>query len=445
MHDSPTLNARPAVAINDVKLPTAAPVEPTSLFWRLVLFVLGWTWRLVVAVWLCYVSFLTSLLVVGWLYRWMQGQVLRGWWKAGGRRQYETFADFRKRLGPNAPVNRPRWLLREDIRASLRRPGPNGQPAGQLRLALRVLTLPVWSLTMNLRIGIEAVVCTYLIAGWGCLLMTFSWWFGWHNSFHKGYELTGVGPVTGILGILLFVAAMLYVPMAQVHQAVTGDARAFFDFRFVWRLIRARLMAYVGLAGVFLFLGLIQEILKTAPLGFAYCDVPDTAGPALLREVLHHLEGYYFGCTLFLVFSLLVTRWLAAHIYRAAVLKVLRRGWVAADELHPTLARWFQELGPLPEVQAGPGGLFGAARVMGRWSFRSLLFPTLFLLWTLFVVKVYIGEFFHFHPVRGFMNHPLVQIPCVNDIPEELRKDSQEECQNTPAATATPGPSTVPP
>jgi hypothetical protein len=371
-------------------------------------------------------GFLTSLLVVGWLYRWMQGQVLRGWWKASGRRQHETFADFRKRPGPDAPVTRPRWLLREDALASLRRPGPNGKPAGWLRRTLRVLTLPVWSLSLNLRIGIEAVVCTFLIAGWGCLLITFSWWFGWLNSFTKGYEWAFAGPLTGILGILLFVAAMLYVPMAQVHQAVTGDARAFFDFRFVWRLIRARLTAYVFLAGVFLFLGLIQEGLKLAPVGFAYCDVPDTATPAELREVLHQLESYYFGCTIFLVFSLLVTRWLAARIYRSAVLKVLRRGWIKPEELHPTLDRWFQELGTLPEAQPEPAGLYGAARGTARLGYRALLFPALFLLWTLFTVKVYIGEFFNFHPVVGYLNHPLVQLPCVNAIPEELRQDAQE-------------------
>jgi hypothetical protein len=65
--------------------------------------------------------------------------------------------------------------------------------------------------------------------------------------------------------------------------------------------------------------------------------------------------------------------------------------------------------------------------VAGRWGYRSLLFPALFLLWTAFTVKVYVGEFFNFHPVIGFMNHPLVQIPCVNYIPEELRHDAQEK------------------
>jgi hypothetical protein len=55
--------------------------------------------------------------------------------------------------------------------------------------------------------------------------------------------------------VALFVAAMVYVPMAQVHQAVTGDFRAFFEFRFVGRFIRARLRGYVFFAALFLDVG----------------------------------------------------------------------------------------------------------------------------------------------------------------------------------------------
>ena len=34
-----------------------------------------------------------------------------------------------------------------------------------------------------------------------------------------------------------------------------------------------------------------------------------------------------------------------------------------------------------------------------------------------FVAKVYVGEFFKYHPVVGFVNHPPIQAPCCNYVP----------------------------
>src|SRR5205085_631921 len=112
----------------------------------------------------------------------------------------------------------------------------------------RMLWWPWWSLWLNLSQGVKAVFCTYALLGLPCLLMTWSWEQGWINSFHGGYEQSGLGIGLGLLGIFLFCGVMVYVPMAQAHQAATGQARAFFDFRFVWHLICARITAYVLLA-----------------------------------------------------------------------------------------------------------------------------------------------------------------------------------------------------
>src|SRR5262249_14615278 len=189
----------------------------------------GWLWRLAVGTALC-MLWPTAILVVGWLYRWTQARVLRRWWEQSRLRELGTFEEVFETLGPDAPVARPRWLLRERLRAL---PAP-GQPG---RLA-QLLSVPWHSLWRNFKIGFQGLFCTFLLTGWGCLLMLFSWEFGWLNSFNKGYEQAFLGPVTGFLGILLFVAAMFYVPMAQAHHAATGDYRAFFEFRFVWRLIQ---------------------------------------------------------------------------------------------------------------------------------------------------------------------------------------------------------------
>src|SRR2546429_8683233 len=77
------------------------------------------------------------------------------------------------------------------------------------------------------------------------------WYDGWNNSFNKGYEQFSVGPGVSVLGILLFITAMLYVPMAQARQAVTGNWRCFYQFRLIRTLVRRRWFACFGLAALY--------------------------------------------------------------------------------------------------------------------------------------------------------------------------------------------------
>src|SRR5207248_6188412 len=127
------------------------------------------------------------------------------------------------------------------------------------------------SLWRNFSLGFQALVCDALLLGWGCLFMLMAWEFGWLNSFHKGYEQSGFGAGAFLFGGLLLTAAMFYVPMAQAHQAATGQARAFFEFRFVWHLVRARLTAYVGLAMLTVFASVVFMIVRliAGPENFA--------------------------------------------------------------------------------------------------------------------------------------------------------------------------------
>jgi hypothetical protein len=211
---------------------------------------------------------------------------------------------------------------------------------------------------------------------------------------------------------------MCYVPMAAVHQAVTGDVWAFFDFRFVWRLVRARLSAYVILAALTAGASALLQILKTAP---AFFDDSSDFWTDLSDAQLHTAlwQYYLFGCLLLFV-ALLLTHLLAAGIYRSAVLKVLRRGRVSRGQLHPRLADWLGRLDLLPSVQPPPQGLARVLRATGRAGYRRLLFALLFLTWVGYVFSVYVAEFLNNHPYVGFMNHPLVQTPCFNYIPSDL-------------------------
>jgi hypothetical protein len=117
---------------------------------------------------------------------------------------------------------------------------------------------------------------------------------------------------------------------------------------------------------------------------------------------------------------------MAGRIYRSAVLKVLRRGRLRRDELHPRLADWLERLDLVPAVGPVPGPVVRRVRAGVRWLYRRLLFVVLFALCVGFVAKTYVGEFFNYHPVVGYLNHPLVQVPCCNYLPPHLQESGRE-------------------
>jgi hypothetical protein len=432
----------------------AAPPPPAARGNRLLRWLgalCGWLWRWVAASVMCFnglalglgptgpviapvlaetgatvaipLSYLTSIIAVGWTYRWMQAVVLRGWWKRSPKRQEGSFQDFCDSLGRDAPVPRPRWFLRERIAAYLSRPAPGGQQAGVLRRFGRALTVPWHSLWLNFKTGLAAVFCTYLLTGWGCLLMLFSWEFGWFNSINRYYEQAWVGPVTGLVGSLLFILAMFYVPMAQAHQAATGQARAFFDFRFVRRLVRARLLAYVGLAILMWLASLTLSIAVLASAAQPFADPKAMSAAEGLEAFRHYLGAWTF---LGLVPAYLLLHFVAAVIYRSAVLKVLRQGVVTRAELNPVLARWLDKLDLNVTPRAERTGLTWYAKLTARFAYRRVLFTVLFLLWAAFVMRFYVHYFFRSHPVVGFLNHPMIQMPCFDFIPEHLHLGRDE-------------------
>jgi hypothetical protein len=273
--------------------------------------------------------------------------------------------------------------------------------------------------------------------------MVFSWEFGWLNSFNKGYEERLIGPVTGHSGIVLFCLAMLYVPMAQAHQAATGDHRAFFDCGFVFRLIHARMGSYVGLAALMTAVSFPLEVLKSLPVIF------DQGCPILIQDLLERFEAtralpeviknlypglggysevelrwgleiYLLRCSLVFFVSLLLVRLVAARVYRSAVLRALRLGSVERRDLHPVLAGWLDRLELMPQPRPARRGFSRVIRGMGTLAARIGLYVVLFGLWFVFVAKVYVGEFICYHPVLGFLNHPLVQLPCFDYFPLHL-------------------------
>lgn len=373
-------------------------------------------WSIIAGTFLCW-SHLTSLIALGWLFRWTQQRVYRGLWQYSSVDEKGTFEDFCESLNQRNLSSRPRWILAEHIQERVQQPT-------RFRAVLQWLLVPWWSLWLNFRLGVIAFLCIFLLTGWGCLLMQFSWDFGWLNSFNKGYEQAFLGPSMGIIGIFLFILAMLYVPMARAHFAATGDYLSFFHFRFVWRLIRSRPVAYLGLATLIALMSLPLELLRIAtyPLGSFYPPWRDATD----AELLTHLNGYYTLCALVLFISMFITFTVAARVYRKSLLHALETGTISSDELHPTLKQVLERLGLLTieSTQQGVLGkvIRGGAKQATRWAVGVLLI----LVWFGFLAKTYVGEFLNRHQVTGFLNHPLVQIPCMTHIPASLEKAAKE-------------------
>jgi hypothetical protein len=393
----------------------------------------AWTWRISVGAVLCFnvffVSILTSVVATGWTFRWMRLLILRGW----ARQVQAETGDLPPRL-PGTP----NWFVQEDLRAALHRPGADGKTASKLRVAARALIVPWHALWLNFKAGVKGLLAAALLTASGCLLMMFGWEFGWLNSFHRGYEIRLIHPLSMALGAILLAAGLVFVPLAQAHQAVTGSFWAFFDLRFLTRLIRIKLGTYTALAlGVFL-LSMALEGIKMQPGNFdqlypwtfreqaryrlgilvpQWLERPYTGlYDASDAEVYRTIELFFLQASFVLFPCLLLVRGLSAVIYRSAVLHGLRSGQLSRNELHPTVAAALARL-PIAGVPAASFSLLRAVRSVVRLAVRPALVGLLFLSWALFAAKPFGFEFFVYHPGEGVLNHMLIHFPCYQLVP----------------------------
>ncbi len=288
--------------------PKAAPLQQRTPTENPLYTLIAWIARCIVGVFMCCnifpLSFITAIAVFGWLQRRMQAIALRGWWHESPRRADGSFQDFLATLGLDAPVERPRWFLRERIFATLARQTRGNSVLGFFRAAVSIVTLPVHSLWLNFKTGVTGLFATYMLTGWGCSMMLFSWYYGWLNSFNKGYEEAFLGLFFGLLGGAVLILALIYVPMAQAHQAAAGEISAFFQFRIVTRLILARLTAYVMLTAGFALLAFLIALPRLITLGDGFA----ANAAATPQEGLLYLELWWFAWSIPFFLAILLLR-----------------------------------------------------------------------------------------------------------------------------------------
>lgn len=88
--------------------------------------------------------------------------------------------------------------------------------------------------------------------------------------------------------------------------------------------------------------------------------------------------------------------------------------------MNANVSRALVRLGLLdPLVDSGQRAPHRAVRTAG-WFWRNALLAATALIGFAFVAQIFIGEFFNYHPVVGWFNQPLVQLPWLRYIPGHL-------------------------
>ncbi len=368
----------------------------------------AWTWFFGGV--LC-TSALGAVLVVGWALRAARREVFRRWWKqaAGADGGAHAFADF---LADDECTREdaawPRWIV-----------APAAAPrAGGLRGRLRA---GFGSLGANLKLGLQGLFNTWVLTLPGCVLWLFAWYDGWNNSFHKGYEQWSVAVSTGLFGSALFAAAMLYVPMAQIRQAVTGNWRAFYDFGLVWGLVRRSWFSSLALAALYSAAMVPFMVAWILPVFFS-AFIPESASWTD-AQVLAFLQGYYFWCCLAVFPVYVLLRLAAAKIYARSVLDAVQSGDLSRDRLAASERETLDRLGLVRLRTEAPQHPVVRAAVWTTTRAARMAFATCAVLfWLSFIAQTFVAQFFHYRGAKVWLNQPLVQAPWFSFIPEGLTK-----------------------
>jgi hypothetical protein len=368
-------------------------------------------WNWLVAATLCQVL-VFSVLVVGWVQRVSRRWIVARWWELAGAPGADFPEFVRGDVSTEDLAAWPSWIL-----------GPKRNEPPTWRARMRRLAGGLWE---NLRLGILSSITTAILVLPGSLIWAGAWYAGWQNSFNKGYEHAWLGPTLFILGIPLWIAAMLYVPMAQMRQASTARWQSFFEVRLVWHLIQRRWLASVGLASLYAVLNLVPSLTKIAPI-----IGPLTPGEVAvdLASALSKSEKFHWNVTFAaLIPALMLLRRVAARNYATAVRDAVQAGSISEDQLADGEWTALQRLGliavrPAPErsrwmrllvwLGTRTGQIVAAAVTAGLWAIVVAQ-----ILVSEFVVKTDMG--------RGWWNQPLIQMPWFDYTPQRLRTEVEQ-------------------
>lgn len=362
---------------------------------------------------------LTSVLAVGWTYRAMQRRGLRRWGSRSGLVPEALEALWMDDPAFRAHRTWPNWILgQRTVAVSTGEAKDRRGPRQALQKTVRRAGGSLWA---NLRIGVAAMLNTWVLTALPVTLWIVGWYSGWDNSFNKGYEQYYVGIALSWTGILVFLIVMLYLPMAQARQAVTGDWRAFYHLRTVWRLTLRNPVRSFLVACAYSLVSFPIFVLLSLPAFFEQV-FPGTSSMSD-SEFLRFLNRYYFWTALLGFAGFVLLRMITTRIYCDGVLDAVRSGAFTKDDLCGHERAALVALGlDRPEAPRTLRPVVAYAGKAVRPGWRGALILGTLLIWFTFVAQIYVREFVVYHPVRGFANQPLVQLPWFRYVPAELQR-----------------------
>jgi len=371
-------------------------------------------WKILVGAVFC--QFLpTSILAIGWTCRAMQRRALRAW-----QRHSPLSAADQATLRADplflAHESWPNWFMQA---RGPRRAEAAIAPKGFWSRLRRGVRSAGASLGDNLRIGLLGILNTSVVMVLPVVLWQIGWYTGWDNSFNKGYEQYYTGIAISWIGVLLFLAAMLYLPMAQARHAITGDWRSFYHLRTVWAITRNSPVRTVLLATAYTLaslpiavaLGVVQFLEKAIPETANFTD----------SQWLVFLERYYFRLAIYGFMAFVFVRWIAAGWYARTIVELLHTGRLKKDSLagaetHALAALHLDIQGEASRLHPA----IAATLALSRPVWRTAVIGGAVFVWFTFVAQIYVREFIAYHPLQGFMNQPLVQLPWFRYVPRSL-------------------------
>jgi hypothetical protein len=151
-------------------------------------------------------------------------------------------------------------------------------------------------------------------------------------------------------------------------------------------------------------------------------------------EILQWLNTYFFWTSVFGFAAFVFVRWVAARIYASGVLAALRTGTLNQRDLGDFEREALQDLALLEHD--APARLHPVLAIAGKATrppWRATITVATLAIWFTFVAQIYVSEFFNYHPQRGFLNQPLIQLPWFRYVPKHLTQEASWEVRdNTP-------------
>ena len=150
-------------------------------------------------------------------------------------------------------------------------------------------------------------------------------------------------------------------------------------------------------------------------------------GETTAIEALELMNSFYFWASMAGFVAYVTLRIVAARIYAGAIVKSLREGLLEESALADVERTWLNEFGLISAEDRAIHPIVKVHHWTTRPAWRAALALTTAVVWFSFVAQIYVSEFRVYHPVRGFMNQSLVQLPWFRYVPAHLQQAAEEE------------------